>query len=200
MSKYLLLPLGRLALTVRDVIRMGHPCLRFPAAPYPTEHLGSAELNELVSDMRETLHAFGGIGLAAPQIDVGLRIVVIEIENTSTRYGEIEHTPFEVYINPSISVIADETAGYWEGCLSVPGMMGYVERHQHIRVDYLTTAGVDKSIEAHGFLATVFQHEFDHLDGTLYVDRIKDLSLFSFEEEFVQFHADVDKEDVNQRG
>ena len=184
-------------MAVREVIRMGHPRLRVPAAPYPTEHLGSAEFNELVSDMRETLNAYGGIGLAAPQIDVGLRIVVIEIENTSTRYGEIEHTPFEVYINPTITSIADETAGYWEGCLSVPGMMGYVERPQHIRVDYLTPGGVDKSIEAHGFLATVFQHEFDHLDGTLYVDRIKDLSLFSFEEEFVQFHADINAEDEN---
>jgi len=160
------------------------------------EHIGSADFYELVSDMRESLHAYGGIGLAAPQIDVGLRIVVIEIENTTTRYGEIEHTPFEVYINPTIVAIANETAGYWEGCLSVPGMMGYVERPQHIRVDYLTQEGVDKSIEAHGFLATVFQHEFDHLDGTLYVDRIKDLSLFSFEEEFVQFHTDVDTGDV----
>ena len=183
-------------MTVREVIRMGHPCLRVPAAPYPKEHLRSAEFDELISDMRETLHAYGGIGLAAPQIDVALRIVVIEIENTSTRYGEIEHTPFEVYINPTIAEIADETAGYWEGCLSVPGMMGYVERPQHIRVDYLTPKGVDKSIEAHGFLATVFQHEFDHLDGTLYVDRIKDLSLFSFEEEFLQFHTDANAENL----
>ena len=192
--------LGRLQLTVREVIRMGHPNLRVLAAPYREENLGSTELNELVSDMRETLHAYGGIGLAAPQIDVGLRIVVIEIENTSTRYGEIEHTPFEVYINPTITSIADETAGYWEGCLSVPGMMGYVERPQHIRVDYLTPGGIEKSIEAHGFLATVFQHEFDHLDGMLYVDRIKDLSLFSFEEEFVQFHADINAEDENKLG
>ena len=184
-------------MAIREVIRMGHPRLRVPAAPYPTEHLGSAEFNELVSDMRETLHAYGGIGLAAPQIDVGVRIVVIEIENTSTRYGKIEHTPFEVYINPTITSIADETAGYWEGCLSVPGMMGYVERPQHILVDYLTQGGVDKSLEAHGFLATVFQHEFDHLDGKLYVDRITDLSLFSFEEEFVQFHADINAEDEN---
>lgn len=184
-------------MTVRDVIRMGHPNLRVPAAPYPPENLGSAAFSELISDMRETLHAYGGIGLAAPQIDVGLRIVVIEIENTSTRYGEIEYTPFEVYINPVITPLEDETAGYWEGCLSVPGMMGFVERPQHIRVDYLTPEGLDKSKEAHGFLATVFQHEFDHLDGVLYVDRIKDMSLLSFEEEFVQFHADVDAGDEN---
>ena len=182
-------------MAVREVIRMGHPRLRVPAENYPKEQLGSAEFSELIFDMRETLHAYGGIGLAAPQIDVGLRIVVIEIENASTRYGEVEHTPFEVYINPTITSIADETAGYWEGCLSVPGMMGYVERPQHIQVDYLTPDGVNKSIEAHGFLATVFQHEFDHLDGKLYVDRIKDLTLFSFEKEFAQFHADVNAKD-----
>ncbi len=184
-------------MAVKEVIRMGHPSLRVPAEPYPLENLNSAAFNALVSDMRETLHAYGGIGLAAPQIDVSLRVVVIEITNTSTRYGEVEYTPFEVYINPAITQLAEETAGYWEGCLSVPGMMGYVERPQHIRVDYLTPEGVDKSIEAHGFLATVFQHEFDHLDGTLYVDRIKDRSLFSFEEEYLQFHADTDAADRN---
>ena len=177
-------------MTARTVIRMGHPTLRKRAEPYPFERIGSDEFNHLIEDMQETLHATGGIGLAAPQIDVGYRIAVIEIEQTATRYGEIEHTPFNLYINPGISVLADEAAGYWEGCLSVPGMMGYVERPQHIRVDYINREGNPAAQEAHGFLATVFQHEFDHLDGVLYVDRIEDMSRFSFEEEFVQFHSD----------
>jgi peptide deformylase len=176
-------------MTVRKVIRMGHPSLRVPAAAYPLEQIGSPAFQVLIEDMHETLHDYGGIGLAAPQIDVGYRIAIIEIENTSTRYGEIEHTPFEVFINPEITPIADETAGYWEGCLSVPGMMGYVERPQHIRVDYIDQHGQGRSREAHGFLATVFQHEFDHLNGVLYVDLIEDMSLFSFEDEFVQFHT-----------
>lgn len=169
---------------------MGHPNLRIPAEPYPVDQIGSEEFKTLIEDMRETLHAYGGIGLAAPQIDVSYRIAIIEIENTSTRYGELERTPFEVYVNPDIVVIEDESAGYWEGCLSVPGMMGYVERPQHIRVDYLNQSGEQKSIETHGFLATVFQHEFDHLDGILYVDRIEDKSLFSFEQEYLEFHTD----------
>ena len=122
-------------MTVRPVIRMGHPNLRVPAQPYPPDQIESNDFATLIEDMRETLHAYGGIGLAAPQIDVGYRIAVIEIEETQTRYGEIEHTPFDVYINPRITPISDETAGYWEGCLSVPGMMGYVERPQHIRID-----------------------------------------------------------------
>ncbi len=182
-------------MAVREVIRMGHPGLRVPAAACPPEFLDSGEFEELVTDMRETLHAYGGIGLAAPQIDVGLRVVVIEIENTLTRYGELEHTPFEVYINPVITPIAEESAGYWEACLSVPGMTGYVERPQHIRVDYIDRTGAEKSIEAHGFLATVFQHEFDHLDGVLYVDRIKDLSRFSFQEEYAEFHTSIEPDE-----
>ena len=183
-------------MAVRQVIRLGHPSLRIPAAPYPEEKLDSDEFQQLISDMRETLHAYGGIGLAAPQIDVSFRIMVIEINNPITRYGEVEMIPFEVYVNPRIFFVSDQTAGYWEGCLSVPGMMGYVERPQHIRVDYLTPNGNEKSIEAQGFLATVFQHEFDHLDGCLYVDRIKDLSLFTFEEEFKKFHDNQSHEDI----
>ncbi len=174
---------------VREVIRMGHPNLRIPAEPYPEDQIGSDEFQLLIEDMRETLHDYGGIGLAAPQIDVGYRIAVIEIENTTTRYGELEKTPFEVYVNPDITVVDDHAQGYWEGCLSVPGMMGYVERPQHIRVDYLDQNGKQQSLEAHGFLATVFQHEFDHLDGVLYVDRIEDKSLFAFESEYLQFHT-----------
>lgn len=177
-------------MSVRNVIRMGHPSLRIPAKPYPTGDIGSSGFLELIGDMRETLHAYGGIGLAAPQIDVGYRIAVIEIENTATRYGELEKVPFEVFVNPEITALQDETAGYWEGCLSVPGMMGYVVRPQHIRVDYLDRDGQAQSREAHGFLATVFQHEFDHLNGVLYVDRIEDKSLFAYEDEYLAFHAE----------
>ena len=96
--------------------------------------------------------------------------------------------PFAVYINPVLTVVEDTRAGYWEGCLSVPGMMGYVERPQHIRVDYLDAQARAQSISLRGFLATVFQHEFDHLHGHLYVDRLKDPSLFAFEAEYRQFH------------
>ena len=182
-------------MAVRKVIRLGHPNLRIPASPYPKEKLDSSEFQQLISDMKETLHDYGGIGLAAPQIDVNFRVMVIEINNPVTRYGEVEMIPFEVYVNPRISVISDRIAGYWEGCLSVPGMIGYVERPQHIRIDYLTRNGKEKSIKAQGFLATVFQHEFDHLDGILYVDRIKDLSLFAFEDEFKRFHGNQTHED-----
>ena len=87
---------------------MGHPNLRVPAVAYPVAQIGSPEFLKLIEDMHETLHDYGGIGLAAPQIDVSYRIAIIEIENTTTRYGEIEHTPFEVFINPVINSIADD--------------------------------------------------------------------------------------------
>ena len=167
---------------------MGHPSLRDTAEPYREELIGSLEFETLIEDMRETLHAYGGIGLAAPQIGVGYRLAIIEIDNTTSRYGEIEHTPFDVYINPTITVIEQETAGYWEGCLSIPNLRGFVERPQNIKVTYVDRSGKPATLDAHGFNATVFQHEFDHLDGILYVDRISDKSLFAFEEEFLEFH------------
>ena len=176
-------------MAVRTIIRMGHPALRIPARDYPADSIGSPEFTELITDMRETLHAYGGIGLAAPQIDVGYRIAIIEIENTTTRYGEVEATPFAVYINPTLTTLSPEEAGYWEACLSVPGMMGYVERPQHIRIDYTDEEGNPAAREANGFLATVFQHEFDHLNGRLYVDRIKDMALFAFDDEYREFHT-----------
>lgn len=167
---------------------MGHPTLRQTAQPYPVADIGSPAFCELVEDMRETLHAYGGIGLAAPQIDVPFRIAVIEIVNTSSRYGEIPASPFAVYVNPEITVVANHTAGYWEGCLSVPGIMGYVERPQHINVSYIDGQGEKQMLEAEGFLATVFQHEFDHLNGNLFIDHISDMSKLAYEDEYRTYH------------
>ena len=177
-------------MTIQKIIRMGHPTLRLIAEPYPRDKIGSPEFNTLIQDMRETLEDSGGIGLAAPQINVSTQIAIIEIEDTSTRYGEIQAVPFSIFINPVITVVDDEAAGYWEGCLSVPGMMGYVERPQHVHIDYLDENGSAQSAEFEGFLATVFQHEFDHLQGKLYIDRMEDPTLFSFEDEYREYHLD----------
>ncbi len=176
-------------MTVMNIIRMGHPTLRQDAVPYPEEKIGSEEFRTLVEDMRDTMASAGGIGLAAPQVDVPCQIAVIEVPEDGTRYGDTPSLPFAVYVNPQITVLDDKADGYWEGCLSVPGLMGYVERPQHIRVDYLDETGASRTIEVQGFLATVFQHEFDHLHGTLFVDRLKDSRLLMFEEEFRQFVA-----------
>ena len=177
-------------MAVREVIRMGHPTLRKVALPFPVKNIGATEFSVLIKDMHETLHAAGGIGLAAPQIDVSYQIAVIEIEEPGTRYGEIETLPFSVFVNPKITVVKQQTAGYWEGCLSIPGMRGFVKRPQHIIVDYIDEKNETRSMEIKGFLATVFQHEFDHLQGKLYVDRIDDMTLFAFDEEYQMFQQE----------
>ena len=177
-------------MAIRDIIRMGHPTLRLEAAPYPRDKIGSPEYQQLISDMQDTLEESGGIGLAAPQINESVQVVVIEVPEEGTRYGETEALGNTIYINPSIRVVNEETAGYWEGCLSVPGMMGFVERPQHIVVDYINDSNEEVQIELKEFLATVFQHELDHLFGRLYIDHIKDMSLFTYEEEYRTFHLD----------
>jgi len=181
---------------VRKIVRMGHPALRQPAQPVDPEQLGSEWLARLVADMRDTLHDYGGIGLAAPQIAEPWRIAIIEIRGGPSRYGEIPSMPSTVFINPHIEILDATMAGFWEGCLSVPGLRGYVERPQQIRVGYTDLQGNHTTLELRGFLATVFQHEFDHLDGTLYVDRIADPRLLCFEEEYLRYVEPVAVEEV----
>ena len=171
-------------MAVRKIIRMGHPNLRRVAQPVPEAFIGSDELARLVDDMVDTLHDYGGIGLAAPQIDEDLRLAIIEIPGGESRYGEIEAMPLTTFINPVITVNDEASAGFWEGCLSVPGLRGYVERPQDITVTYTTMSGESASLALSGFWATVFQHEFDHLDGHLYIDRMTDPTKLVFEEEF----------------
>ena len=175
---------------VRRILRMGHPHLREVAKPLPTKELGSAWFERLLIDLQDTLRDYGGVGLAAPQIDEPWRVALIEITSAPTRYGEMAAIPLTAFINPRIEVLAPQpVAGFWEGCLSVPGLRGYVERPQHIAVHYTSITGTAERLELRGFHATVFQHEFDHLDGTLYVDRVKDSSLLMFEEELAKHEA-----------
>jgi peptide deformylase len=178
---------GQQFMAVRKIIRMGHPMLRKVAQPLPREQLGSDWLARLLQDMQDTLYDYGGIGLAAPQIAEPWRVAIIEIAGGMTRYGELPHLPLTAFVNPVVEVVDPAVAGYWEGCLSVPGLRGFVERPQHVRVRYTTLEGQTAEIELTGFLATVFQHEFDHLDGKLYIDRIADPSLLSFEEEYRRY-------------
>ncbi len=176
-------------MAVRDIIRMGHPTLRTRSRPLTDEEIGSPGIARLVEDMIDTLHHAGGIGLAAPQIDEPVRLALIEIGGEGSRYGEIPPMPLTVFVNPQIEVLDGTTAGYWEGCLSVPGLRGFVQRPQHVRVRAHDLTGEPMELELRGFLATVFQHEFDHLDGHLYIDRMDDPTLLVFEEEFERYLA-----------
>jgi peptide deformylase len=174
-------------MAIRRVIRMGHPLLREAARPLESDEIGSEQVQMLIADMVDTLHDYGGIGLAAPQIGEPIRLAIIEIDGEPTRYGEIAPIPLTVFINPAIEVIDPTTHGYWEGCLSVPGLRGYVERPQHVMVRYTTDQGEAGELELQGFSATVFQHEFDHLDGKLFIDRMTDSRLLAYEQEFERY-------------
>jgi len=173
-------------MAVREIIRMGHPVLRRVARPLTRADLEDRRIGRLVEDMVDTLHQAGGIGLAAPQVNESVRLAIIEIPGGASRYGEIPAMPLTVFVNPEIEVLGSETAGYWEGCLSVPGLRGFVERPQRVRVRALDLRGRPFELELNGFLATVFQHEFDHLDGKLYVDRLKAPTMLVFEDMLAQ--------------
>jgi peptide deformylase len=175
-------------MTIRNIIRMGHPSLRTLATPFPEQDIHSDRFRDLIQDMRDTLHAAGGIGLAAPQINEMVQVAIIEIDEGPSRYGDLGAVEFSVFVNPRVTVLNPEAKGYWEGCLSVPGLRGFVNRPQSIQVDYLDADGCVQQRCFEGFAATVVQHEFDHLIGKLYIDHIEDPTLLSFEAEFEQFH------------
>ena len=162
---------------------MGHPTLRRVARKLSKEEIGESEILTLVDDMVDTLHAAGGIGLAAPQINESVQLAIVKIPKLGSRYGVLEELPLTVFINPEISVVANaESAGNWEGCLSVPGLRGWVERPQHVELRFQDLDGTEQVSEFTGFHATVCQHEIDHLTGNLFIDRMTDMSKLVYED------------------
>ena len=174
-------------MAIRKVARLGHPVLREPCRELTRAEIRSPATRRLVEDMRETMVEYAGVGLAAPQVHEPVRLAVIEFDpGDAERDLDDGRTSFTVF-NPRTTVLDSTPAGYWEGCLSVPGMRGFVERPRRVQVDYLDEAAKPARVVADGFLATVFQHELDHLDGVLYVDRLADPKLFAFNEEFNRY-------------
>ncbi len=171
---------------IQNICRMGNPVLREPARELTLAEIKSDYFTQLVRDMRDSMKHYGGIGIAAPQIGVSMQVALIELPDVN-RYGEEINLPLTTFINPQIEYLTQEKQGFWEGCLSVPGLRGFVERPKKVKVSYLNEKGEAKEILAEGFLATVLQHELDHLSGTLYIDRIKDPKLLTFQEEFDTF-------------
>lgn len=167
-------------MTIRKVLRMGDARLLHPARPII--HFDTHQLHELLADMRDTMQALNGVGLAAPQIGVGLRVVIFGVQH-NPRYPDVEGVPETVLINPVITPLGDEMEEDWEGCLSVPGMRGLVPRHAHIRYQGVDEYGALIDHTVSGFHARVVQHECDHLDGILYPMRIRDMSKFGYTEE-----------------
>jgi len=166
-------------MTVRRVLKMGDPLL-FRVAE-PVTGFDTPELHTLITDMFDTMAALSGAGLAAPQIGVSKRVVIFGVE-ANPRYPDAEPVPTTVLVNPVIDILGPEQDDGWEGCLSVPGMRGLVNRHTRLRYRGFDQHGKALEREAHGFHARVVQHECDHLDGILYPMRLKDMRLFGYED------------------
>jgi len=166
-------------MAVRPILKMGDPRLLQPAEP--VRDFASPELKTLIEDMFDTMASAGGVGLAAPQIGVGLQVVIFGFER-SERYPDAEPVPTTILVNPVITPLGDEEEEDWEGCLSVPGLRGMVPRFRRIRYRGFDERGspIDRTVE--GFHSRVVQHECDHLTGMLYPMRMRDFSRFGFTE------------------
>lgn len=162
---------------IREILKMGDPRLLRVAKPVADIH--APELKDIVADMYETMHAANGVGLAAPQIGVDLRLMIFGFE-ANPRYPDEAAVPVTTLINPWLEVLDETVEEGWEGCLSVPGMRGLVPRAARIRYGGTLEDGSELVREVAGFHARVFQHEFDHLNGVLYPQRITDMSKFGF--------------------
>lgn len=168
-------------MTVRTILRMGDPRLLQVSAS--VSGFDTPELHALVADLKETMAAASGAGLAAPQIGVPLRVVIFGSDAPNPRYPDAAIVPATVLVNPQLEPRGAEMEEDWEGCLSVPGMRGLVPRHRALRYRGYDPYGRPIDREVSGFHARVVQHEVDHLDGILYPRRIRDLRCFGFNEE-----------------
>jgi peptide deformylase len=164
---------------IHPILKMGDPRLLLVAKP--VERFGTNDLRALIADMFETMEAANGVGLAAPQIGVDLQLVIFGFDRNE-RYPDAPAVPRTILLNPHITPLSDEKEEGWEGCLSVPGMRGAVDRFKAIRYTGVDPDGKPIDREADGFHARVVQHECDHLIGRLYPSRITDFSKFGFTE------------------
>ena len=176
-------------MAILKVARMGHPVLRQQCKPIDPKAITGPEVQRLIRDMFETMVEYNGVGLAAPQVHQPVRLLIAGGE------ADEEGRPqFRIIINPEITVLDEKRLGMYEGCLSVPGMRGWVERPQKVKVKAYDEQGKLSETVLEGFPAVVMQHECDHLDGVLYVDRLADTKRLAFEEEAERFF-DMQEED-----
>jgi peptide deformylase len=180
-------------MAILKVARIGHPVVRAEARAVPETKIRSPEIQRLIDDMQETMHEYEGVGLAAPQVHVGLRLAVIEVPESDRRSSDA--VPFTVLVNPVVEPLSEAKLVGFEGCLSIPQLRGQVARYDKVRLSALDRKGRPYAVEASGFFARVIQHECDHLDGRVYLDRMADMRSLSFLSEFERFVAGDPEED-----
>jgi peptide deformylase len=167
----------------RTIVRMGNPVLRERAQDVPRDRFGTRFLRDLGRDLLRTMFEDSGAGLAAPQVGSSVRVFAYYVPGE----GDREQVAPRVLVNPVLTLAGEPTELGWEGCLSVPGLRGMVPRHPTVKVSAFDTDGNELTFEAEGFHARVIQHEYDHLDGIVFLDRMTDMSSLMFEEEWEQY-------------
>ena len=177
-------------MSTREIVEIGHPVLRQRAREVAVDELRSEPLQRLIDDMIETMRAADGAGLAANQVGETVRVAVVEVRPGNPRYPYKPPVPLTVIVNPVIESLDDEVVQINEGCLSVPNLRGEVPRHVSVRLRYLDRDGAEHEEVRRGLTAGTFQHELDHLDGVLFVDRVSDPATLSTWAEFERFHRD----------
>ena len=173
-------------MSILKVARLGHPVLREVTAHVSQRDLQSAPIQKFIDDMIETMKEYDGVGLAADQVHESKQVAVLEVAD-NPRYPGKPQVPLTVLVNPKITPLSEETEEDWEGCLSIPDLRGKVPRYTRIRVEAWDRTGKPLDFVASVFHARVIQHEYDHLNGKVYLDRMRDLSTLSFLQEFARY-------------
>jgi peptide deformylase len=180
-------------MSILKVARMGHPVLRAKARAVDKTELKSPEVQHFIDSLIDTMYEYSGVGLAAPQVHESLRVFVAMLDPDGRGEGDAV-----TFINPEIMVVGDQTVEGWEGCLSIPEIRGRVPRAQHIKVSALDRTGKRFELELKDFPARVIQHETDHLDGVLFLDRMATLDSLTYLEEYSRYHTRQNDDDEDE--
>jgi len=180
-------------MSILKVARMGHPVLRAKARAVDKSELKNAAVQQFIDSLIDTMYEYSGVGLAAPQVHEGMRIFVAMLDADGRGEGDAI-----TFVNPEITVVGDQTVEGWEGCLSIPEVRGRVPRAQHIKISALDRTGKRFELELKDFPARVVQHETDHLDGVLFLDRMRSFVSLTYLEEYSRYHTRQDDEDEDE--
>jgi peptide deformylase len=169
------------------IARLGHPVLRQVAEPVPDSEIQSPSFQTFIDDMIDTMRESDGVGLAAPQVYASRRLAIVEVKGPHPRYPNQPEVPLTVLINPQVVSHSDELEEDWEGCLSIPDLRGRVPRWKSMQIRAQDRTGKVIEISASGFFARVIQHELDHLDGVMFLERMSDFKSLTHLREFQKY-------------
>ena len=175
-------------MSILKIAQMGNPVLRRPSELVPVKSIKSPVLQKFIDDMIATMREYNGVGLAAPQVHESLQVVVIEAQE-NPRYPDAPMIPLTILINPTVEILTEETEEDWEGCLSIPDIRGRVPRYREVRVKAYDRDGQEIDFTAKDFFARVIQHEHDHLQGIIFLDRMPKLDTLTYMAEFQRYWA-----------